>query len=142
MGRGGPAPKPAGLRLLEGTDRRGRTGRKLDRRNEPIPTDTELGDLPYEMGEDARWIWEQTVSDLEDLGLAAACDRYLVAAYCESVALFVRSSALVRDSSIVVAGAHGLVVDKAVIVQRQTANTIRFACCRVRLVSVCQIGAG
>ena len=124
MGRRGPAPKPAGLRLLEGTDRRGRSGRRLDRSREPVAPVGEQ-EPPYEFSAEVLRVWEQTVTDLEEMGIASPADRYTLAAYCEAVALFERASALVRDSSIVVEGAHGLVVDKAVIVQRQAANTMR-----------------
>ena len=48
MGRRGPAPKPAGLRLLEGTDRRGRSGRMLDRSRESVAPDGDL-EPPYEL---------------------------------------------------------------------------------------------
>jgi P27 family predicted phage terminase small subunit len=141
MGPRGPAPKPAALRLAEVTDCRGRTGRKLDRKNETNPKQTPTSVIRRnEMGEDARRIWEQTVTHLEDLGVAAACDRYQVAAYCESVALFVRASGLVRDGSIVVQGAHGLVVDKAVIVQRQTANTMRLLAAEFGLIPSARTG--
>jgi P27 family predicted phage terminase small subunit len=124
VGRRGPAPKPAGLRLVEGTDRRGRSGRRLDRAREPVVPVGEL-EPPYVMSEAALNVWKQTVADLEAMGVASPADRHQIAAYVEAVVLHERATSLVRDSSIVVQGAHGLVVDKAVIVQRQAANTMR-----------------
>jgi P27 family predicted phage terminase small subunit len=124
MGRRGQPPKPAHLRLAEGTDRRGRSGRLLDRSKEPVAPDGDL-EPPYEFSPDVLRVWERTVADLQTMGLASPADRYTLAAYCESVALFVRASALVRESSVVVPGPHGLVVDKAIIVQRHAANTMR-----------------
>jgi P27 family predicted phage terminase small subunit len=124
VGRRGPAPIPAGLRIIQGTDRRGRSGRRLDRSKEPVAPVGEL-EPPYEMSEAALKVWKQTVADLEEMGVASPADRHQIAAYVEAVVLHERATRLVNDSSIVVEGAHGLVVDKAVIVQRQAANTMR-----------------
>lgn len=124
----GRRPKPAGLRLIEGTDNKGRTGRTLDRSKEPIPTDVELGDPPYAMAEDVRRIWDQTVTDLDDLGLAAACDRHQVAGYCEAAALFERASIELADADLVVKGAESQVANKLIgIREHAQMQMLRFA---------------
>jgi phage terminase small subunit len=82
MARGRP-PKPAGLRLVEGTDRKGRTGRTLDRSKEVIAPDGEITP-PYPMSGLALEVWKQTVDDLEAMGVASPADRYQIAGYVES----------------------------------------------------------
>jgi P27 family predicted phage terminase small subunit len=76
---------------------------------------------PYAMPEATLRIWEQSVADLETMGIASPVDRYQIAGYCEAAVLFERASALVRDCSIVEQGAHGPVVAKATVVQRHAA---------------------
>jgi P27 family predicted phage terminase small subunit len=119
MGRRGPAPKPSGLRLLEGTDRRGHSGRRLDRSKEPIAPDDELVP-PYELAAEVRQVWDQTVADLEAMGVASSADVNQVAIYAEAVVLHRAASRLIAQSSILMVGARGtLVINKAVLVQRQ-----------------------
>jgi P27 family predicted phage terminase small subunit len=126
MARGRP-PKPAGLRLVEGTDRKGRTGRTLDRSKEVIAPDGEITP-PYPMSGLALEVWKQTVDDLEAMGVASPADRYQIAGYVESAVLFQRASALVRDGELVDQGAHGQVAAKATVIQRHAAlMMLRFA---------------
>ena len=127
MARPGRAPKPSGLRLAEGTDRRGRTGRTLDRSTEPIPANTEL-EPPYAMGERVRHIWDAVVAELDQMGLAAACDSYQLAGYCEAAALFERASQELEGAALVVEGAASEVANKLIgIRERAQTQMLRFA---------------
>lgn len=127
MGRRGPAPKPSNLRLIEGTDKRGRSGKKLDLSKEPVAPDGEIAP-PYDMDDDVRDIWDQTVADLETMGIASPADANVLAAYCEAVATHRTASRLLRQSSILVKGDRTLVINKALLVQeRAAAQLLRLA---------------
>jgi P27 family predicted phage terminase small subunit len=129
MARPGRAPKPSGLRLIEGTDRRGRTGRTLDRSKEPVPPGDAL-EPPYEMTEDVARIWEKTTSDLDRMGLGDNCDAYQVAGYCEAAALFERASRELDAPGVelVIEGAASPVANKLIGIRAQAATQmLRFA---------------
>lgn len=127
MSRPGPPPKPSNLRLIEGTDQRGRAGKKLDLSKEPVAPD---GDLvcPYELDEEKQQIWDQTVRDLETMGVASPADANQVAAYVEAVHLHRRASLALADQALLVQGDKVRVVNKLIMIQRESAAMmLRFA---------------
>lgn len=127
MTKPGPRPKPSGLRLIEGTDKKGRSGRKLDLAKEPIAPD---GDLlpPYELNEEKQQIWDQTTRDLEVMGVASPADSNQVVAYVEAVYLHRRASIALADQSLLTQGDKVRVANKLIQVQRESAATmLRFA---------------
>lgn len=127
MAHPGPAPKPSALRLIEGTDKKGRSGKKLDVSQEPVAPD---GDLvcPYELNEEKQRIWDQTVGDLETMGVASPADSNQVAAYVEAVHLHRRASIALADQGLLVQGDKVRVVNKLIMIQRESAATmLRFA---------------
>jgi P27 family predicted phage terminase small subunit len=129
MGRPGRPPKPSGLRILEGTDRRGRSGRQLDRIREPIAPD---GDLvpPYELSDEKQEISDRTVEVLEAMGVASPADVDPLAAYVEAVHLHRWATRELTGQSLVVAGARSGsdVTNKLLIIQAKAATLmLRFA---------------
>ena len=123
MGRRGPAPKPNHLRLMEGTDSKGRSGRVVDRSHEPMaPTGALVP--PYEMEEAAQRIWNQPVADLQSMGLASPADVRMIAAYVEACVTHEEATKLLRRTSLIVKGDKALVINKALLIQREAANQI------------------
>jgi P27 family predicted phage terminase small subunit len=123
----GPRPKPSGLRLIEGTDKRGRAGKKLDLSKEPVAPDGELV-CPYELNDEKQEIWDRTVRDLETMGVASPADANQVAAYVEAVHLHRRASIALADQGLLVQGDKVRVMNKLIQIQRESAATmLRFA---------------
>lgn len=124
MGRRGPAPKPSHLRILEGTDRRGHAGRRLDRSREPVAPDGEL-EPPYKLSAEVQQVWDQTVADLEAMGIGSPADCSVLVAYCEAVVVHRIASRLLAETSILVLGSRGtLIINKALLVQREAAYQV------------------
>jgi P27 family predicted phage terminase small subunit len=127
MGRRGPAPKPNGLRLIEGTDSKGRSGRQVDRSKEPLPPEGALTP-PYRMSAEAQAVWDRTVADLQSMGLAAPSDARTLAAYCEACVNFDKSTEMLNSTSLLVRGDKALVINKMFLIQeRSAAQILRFA---------------
>jgi len=78
MGRRGPAPKPTALRILHG-DRPSRIN--VD---EPIP-DRGLPECPDGVSDEVREVWDDTVRQLDVMGVASRADRDALRCYCEAV---------------------------------------------------------
>lgn len=115
----GRKPKPTALRLLDG-DRK-------DRINEHEPIPRGLPPVcPEDASADVRSIWDYTVRELDHMGLAFACDRDALRAYCEAVATHRKASAILARSAVLVKGQKGnMVRNPAVGLQRDAANTLR-----------------
>jgi P27 family predicted phage terminase small subunit len=119
MGRRGPAPKPASLRLLDGARTRDINA------NAPVARDGKI-ETPDFLSDDVRVIFEHTVAELEYMGIAAPSDRDVLIAYCEAVDKHRKASALLARSPVLVKGMHGnLVRNPALQVQRDAAHLIR-----------------
>jgi P27 family predicted phage terminase small subunit len=125
----GPARKPTGLRLIEGTDRRGRTGPgkvPIDLAREPRPLE---GDMvpPYAMAEAPLRIWHETVAQLVGMGLAFPADARQLAAYCEAAALAEEASRLIAETTMLVRGSRPdtVVINKLLLIQERAAAQIR-----------------
>ncbi|MFC0546921.1 phage terminase small subunit P27 family [Kutzneria chonburiensis] len=119
MYRGGPAPKPTALRLIEGD--------RADRINpaEPIPRGLPPV-CPDGVSDDVRAIWDYTVAELDAMGTAAAADRDALLCYCEAVVSHRRASAVLANSAVLVKGIHGgMVRNPALQIQRDSAGIIR-----------------
>lgn len=126
-GRPGPAKKPSGLRLIEGTDAKGRSGRRLDLSREPIAPPGDL-EPPYQLKPEAQAVWDETVAHLESMRIASPADANVLAAYVEAVVLHRKASRLVADTQILVRGDRSLVINKAILVQeRAGAQLLRYA---------------
>jgi P27 family predicted phage terminase small subunit len=123
----GPPRKSSRLRLVEGTDRRGRAGR-LDQSREPVAPDRPLVP-PYDLSPRVQVIWDDAVADLVAMKIAAACDANQLAVYSETVALFERTSEELRSAHLTYPGSRGTeVTNKLVAVQRNAATLmLRYA---------------
>jgi P27 family predicted phage terminase small subunit len=118
---------PSGLRILSGTDKKGRSGRRLDRSHEPVAPD---GDLvpPCALSEEKQAIWDKTVADLESMGIASSADVNQIFGYVDAVALHRRSSRQLDDQPLVIDGYRSPVANKLVTIKRQAAgDMLRFA---------------
>jgi len=88
MPRGGPAPKPTALRLIEGN----RGHQKLNK-NEPKPTPIRPT-RPEWMLPEAKREWVRIVPELERMGLLTIVDRGALTAYCQAYARAVQAEAV------------------------------------------------
>lgn len=97
MGRRGPPPKTARLRLVEGA--------RPDRVNqhEPVPS-IELSECPQSASAEVREIWDYTVIELDQMGLASAADRDALLCYCEAVVAHRKASVLLAKSDVLIKG--------------------------------------
>lgn len=124
----GPSPKPTALRLIEGTDRRGRQGKApIDRSKEPMAPDG-VPTPPQELSEEVQKVWDKLVQDLEAMNMLTGVDSMQMMAYCEAAALHMRASRTIAQSPILVQGDKGLVINKAILVREKAAkDLLRFA---------------
>lgn len=119
MGKRGPAPKPAHLRLLDGAQ-----ASKVNR-NEPIPRSGKI-DPPEHLSDDVRDIFVWVVRELEHMKIGAPVDRDALVAYATAVDNHRKASALLARSSLLVKGATGALIRNPLLaVQRDAANTLR-----------------
>jgi P27 family predicted phage terminase small subunit len=133
MGKRGPVPKPAGLRLLEGTDRKGRSGRVLDRTRMPVAPSGDL-EAPHELTEEAREVWDAVVEDLKALQVDSPADRLLVGVLVQQVVIWRRATRELESARLLVDGARGgLVVNRLILVQRDASTQITRLCDRFGL---------
>lgn len=96
----GRTPRAPALKLLNGRSAgRDSGGRKVA---EPPPFVRLPPEAPEHLGEHARAEWERVVPELQRLGLLKIVDRAALTAYCEMWDLFVRSTAEVHESGLVV----------------------------------------
>lgn len=120
MGKRGPAPKPAHLRLLDGA-------RPAEvNKNEPVARADKM-EPPPTLSDDQRAIFEWVVAELEFMGIAATPDRDALAAYCVAVDTHRKASAVLARSGLMVKrkSTGDLVRNPLLIVQRDAAQQIR-----------------
>jgi len=119
VGRRGPAPKPAQLRLLDGA-------RERDiNHGAPIARDGKI-ETPEHLSDSVRLIFEYVVAELEHMGIASPSDVDSIVCYCEAVDKHRQASALLARSPVLVKGMHGnLVRNPAMQIQRDSATLIR-----------------
>lgn len=119
MGRRGPAPKPATLRLLQGA-RPGEVNQ-----NEPIPRKGKM-EPPPGLPEDAVAVFEWAAEELAHMRIDSPADRDSLAAYACAVVNHRDASAKVAEFGILVKGKGNRPVrNPALIVQRDAAQQIR-----------------
>jgi P27 family predicted phage terminase small subunit len=119
MGRRGPPPKPAKLRLVEGA--------RPDRVNQSEPVASSARpECPEAASAEVREVWDYTVAELDQMGLASAADRDALLCYCEAVVAHRKASVLLAKSDVLIKGIHGNPVrNPALQVQRDAAQVIR-----------------
>lgn len=91
MGRRGPAPKPAKLKLLQGTYRADR-----DASSPPTP-ETAVPSCPSWLHAEAKRVWRRITPQLEKLGLISEIDRDALAAYCQAYAEWWQMERIIAD---------------------------------------------
>lgn len=119
MGKRGPAKRPTQLAILH--------GEKPSRINhdEPLP-DEGTPDVPYEMDEEVREVWDFAVHQLGVMRTLSPADRDTLVAYCEAVVMHRRTSRALRDQDLLVPGAMGgRVRNPLVQMQRDAATLVR-----------------
>lgn len=119
MGRRGPAPKPATLRLLQGA-RPGEVNL-----NEPIPRSGKMEPPPH-LPEAAVAVFEWAAEELAHMKIDSPADRDSLAAYACAVVNHRDASAKVAEFGVLVRGkGNHPVRNPALIVQRDAAQQIR-----------------
>jgi P27 family predicted phage terminase small subunit len=118
--RDGPPPKPAHIRLLNGTP-----ASKIRNHNEPKARDI-LPVVPDNITEDVRAVWDETLRELVAMHTAHAADRESLHCYCEAVVTHRRASELLGKSSLVIKGQKNNLVRNPILqIQRDAATVIR-----------------
>ena len=121
MGARGPSPKPTNLKILEGNP-----GKRPLNHDEPKP---ELGaECPDWLSNVARSEWQRLAPVLERCGILTAADQNALAAYCDSVANYVRATRQIEClESLTEKGPHGTKMAPIISAQRNYADLmIRF----------------
>ncbi len=84
MGRRGPAPKPAHLKLLEGNP--GKRPIRVEPKPKPVAPK-----CPSWLDREAKREWKRVAPELEKLGLFTQIDGASLAAYCQAVSTMIRA---------------------------------------------------
>jgi P27 family predicted phage terminase small subunit len=94
MGLRGPAPTPTRLKVLRG-DKKNRINY-----DEPVP---ELGtpEMPEDLSPMARSIWQELMPLVEHMQILSPLDKWMFAGYCESVARFRETTAVVAKVGVI-----------------------------------------
>ena len=79
-GSRGPLPKPAALKLLEGTP-----GKRALDLSDGVNPRVEVPSMPKHLGIEARKEWKRITPLLEELGLVSGLDRAALGLYCQAV---------------------------------------------------------
>lgn len=120
MGKRGPAPTPAKLRVL-----RGNPGRR------PIPDAPEptagLPVVPDGMSDESKAVWERLIRDYGHTGVLTGVDGDALRVYCEAVVRYEYAAAMLEKSGPLVKGARSgeLVKNPLHQVVRDNADLIR-----------------
>lgn len=120
MARRGPAPKPAALKLVDGTQRS-----KINRA-EPLPPDAAPA-APAGLSGQAREVWDKTVADLDAMKILSAVDAECISAYVAAVCSHRSAAAAIEaDGGAIVRGEDGACrPHPAVRVQEAAGRTMR-----------------
>lgn len=92
MGRRGPPPKPTALKLIAGNP-----GRRPLNANEPVPPPG-TPEIPADLDERARAVWNAVVPALAKIGLARSIDGIALGRYCTNVVLWQDVVAFIRKN--------------------------------------------
>ena len=93
MGLRGPAPKPAGVRILEGN-----MAKRPLPMNEPLPFPGEP-DMPGHLDREARREWKRLVPILLAMRVLTTADGIALANLCQAYALLVQAHKAMRQAS-------------------------------------------
>lgn len=99
MPRGG-IPKPTALKIVEGTFRPDRA------RNEPVARQG-APEPPQDWDPKAREVWDRTVRELTNMGVAATCDGEMLVSFCEAVVVRNRAAAVIAKSPLLIENPSG-----------------------------------
>lgn len=89
MGRRGPAPKPAPLRVLEGN----RAHRPVPKEDPPLPGPV---DAPAHLSPESRAVWERLAPELEQKGLLRPRYTDSFEVFCDAVVQYRRAADLLH----------------------------------------------
>src|SRR5437899_8228738 len=104
MGKRGPRPAPTRLRVLSGEKRPSRINYA-----EPVAPDGEP-QAPETLSDDARAVWDYTMTQLRWMRIVSPADRDALAVYCEAVVNHRRLTKLVRETAMGLRRANDTVV--------------------------------
>jgi len=102
-------------------------GDRKDRINtrEPVAS-TELPVAPDSIADDVREVWDYTVRQLAAMHIASSADRDALLVLCEAIVTHRKACAVLARSPILVKSQTGaLIRNPALVVQRDSAHTIR-----------------
>ncbi len=121
MGRRGPAPTPAAVKILHGETRPSRVNFE-----EPLPRQVEPV-RPREMDDRAQRIWHHVLREMASAGVILAADRDVLRTYCEAVSSYERNVAMLIQAGSVIRASRdrGLVVNPFHRVVREEREAIR-----------------
>lgn len=119
MGAAGRPGKPTALRMLH--------GERKDRINpDEAKASAERPEIPSGMDPEVMEVWDYTVRQLSEMGLASQADRDTLAAYCAAVVTHRKATRSVLRDGILIEGAMGgKVRNPSCAVQREAAAVIK-----------------
>jgi P27 family predicted phage terminase small subunit len=100
MGRRGPAPAPAKLKLLRGETRPSRVNYREPR---PLPG---LPERPADLIAGAEIVWQRSVAALAAMGVLSGADRDLLRVYAETVVRYEQAATLYATTGPLIVGAR------------------------------------
>jgi P27 family predicted phage terminase small subunit len=123
MGKRGPAPKPAELKVIQGTFRKDRVA--PDYLSPPV----EAPECPAWLGAEAKEVWKDLVPELEALGVIARIDQLSLAALCAAVQRWREASRILEERGLTFETEKGFVGQAPeVAIERASWKEIRAWC--------------
>lgn len=101
MTRAGRPPKPSHLQIISGTFRPDRKSKSEPKPKLAIPL------CPPHLNEEAKREWHRMAKELFTLGLLTKIDKAVLAAYCQSWALWVEASEELKKTGLVLKSPNG-----------------------------------
>lgn len=101
MGRHGPLPQPAAVKIAKGETRPSQVNYEA-----PVPRQ-EPPSMPSDMEDDAKAVWRHVLREMRGTGIILGADAGTLRRYCEAEAAYVRNLHLLNRSGPIIRGARG-----------------------------------
>lgn len=119
MGRRGPAPEPAALRIAKGETRPSQLNRL-----EPIPRFAEPR-APRDMDKRAQAVWRYILREMRGTRTILAADAFVLRCFCEAVVAYIEAGELIAKTGLLVKRDGNLVKNPLLQVWRDNREAVR-----------------
>lgn len=119
MGRRGPAPEPAALRMAKGETRPSQLNRL-----EPLPRFAEPT-MPRDMDQRAKAVWRHVMREMRGTRTILAADAHVLRCFCEAMSAYVEVGAMIAKTGYVVRRDGHLVKNPLLQVWRDNRDAVR-----------------